>query len=155
MRRAWLKHFNTPVALTTAPLSSSFQRLQERRQSLMGKLLPRSCFPVLRNVAPLLVEDKEKEDSITVDQSDTVAQQQRSSSAKQASVGAGNVPCAAAECGTHASTSPKSSSPAAAGKLFVFRDPPQSCDLAEPPRRKKKKNFLNLKKSTVAPTDLP
>lgn len=121
----------------------------------MGKLLPRSCFPVLRNVAPLLVEDKEKEDSITVDQSDTVVQQQRSSSAKQASVDAGNVPCAAAEYGTHASTSPKSSSPATAGKLFVFRDPPQSCDLVEPPRRKKKKSFLNLKKSTVAPTDLP
>lgn len=124
----------------------------------MGKLLPRSCFPVLRNVAPLLVEDKEKEDSLTVDQADTVAQQQqqqRSSSAKQASVDAGSVPSAAAEYGTYASTGPEPSSPVTAGKLFVFRDPPHSCDLTEPPRRKKKKNFLNLKKSTVAPTALP
>lgn len=125
----------------------------------MGKLLPRSCFPVLRNVAPLLTEDKEKEDSLSVEQSDTVVQQlqqqQRSSSAKQASVDAGNVPSAGAECGRHASTSPESSSSATAGRLFVFRDPPQSCDLIEPPRRKKKKNFLNLKRSTVAPTDLP
>lgn len=117
----------------------------------MGKLLPRSCFPVVRNVAPLLVEDKEKEDTFAVDQRDTVTQQQRSSSAKQASVAAGNVPSIAAEYGTHASTSPE----ATAGRLFVFRDPPQSCDRAEPQRRKRKKNFLNLKKSTVAPTDLP
>lgn len=121
----------------------------------MGKLLPRSCFPVQRNVAPLLAEDKEKEDSLTVDQSDTVAPRQRSSSAKQASVDGGNVPSAAAEYGMHDPTGSEPSSPATAGKLFVFRDPPPSCDLAEPPRRKKKKNFLNLKKSTVAPTDLP
>lgn len=123
----------------------------------MGKLLPRSCFPVLKNVAPLLLEDKEKEDGVTVDQSDAVTQQQqqRSSSAKPASVGAGNVPCAAAEHGTRASTGPHPGSPTTAAKLFVFRDPPQSCDLVEPPRRKTKRNFLNLKKSTVAPTDLP
>lgn len=113
----------------------------------MGKLLPRSCFPVLRNVAPLLVEVNGK------DGSDSVAQR---SSAMEASVEAETVPAAAAaKDGTRSSTGPEQSFPAMAGKLFVFRDPPQSCDLAEPPRRKKKKNFLNLKKSSVAPTDLP
>lgn len=120
----------------------------------MGKLLPRSCFPVLRNVAPLLVEVKGKDGGLTVDCSDSVAQQQRSS-ATEASVEAETVPAAAATDGTCASTGPEQSFPAMAGKLFVFRDPPQSCDLEEPPRRKKKKNFLNLKKSSVAPTDLP
>lgn len=124
----------------------------------MGKLLPRSCFPVLRNAAPpppppLLVEDKGKEDGLTADRTDAVAR--RSSSANQASVDKGNVPSAAAEDGTHAPAGPEPGSPATAGKLFVFREPPQSRDLAEPPRRKTKKNFLNLKKNTVAPTDLP
>lgn len=117
----------------------------------MGKLLPRSRFPVLRNVAPPRAEDKEKDDRLTADRSDS------SNSATQASVDGGSVPGvpgAAAEYGTHASAGLGPSSPATAGKLFVFRDPPQSCDLAGPPRRKRK-NFLNLKKSSVAPTDLP
>lgn len=122
----------------------------------MGKLLPRSCFPVVRNVAPLLVEDKENQGALAADRCDTVVQpQQRSSSEREASVDAENVAGATAEPGTHASTGPELGFAATAGKLFVFRDPPQSCDLAEPPRRKKKKNFLNLKKSSVAPTDLP
>lgn len=126
----------------------------------MGKLLPRSCFPVLRNVAPLLVEVKGKDGGLTVDCSDSVAQQQqqpqrRRSSAIEAGVEAETAPAAAARDGTRASTGLEQSFPAMAGKLFVFRDPPQSCDLEEPPRRKKRKNFLNLKKSSVAPTDLP
>lgn len=123
----------------------------------MGKLLPRSCFPVLRNVPPLLVEGKGRDGGATADRCDTVAQQQlRSSSAGLgAKVEAENVPGAAAEVGTPVSSGLEQSFPAMAGKLFVFRDPPQSCDLEEPPRRKKKKNFLNLKKSSVAPTDLP
>lgn len=127
----------------------------------MGKLLPRSCFPVLRNVPPLLVEGKGRDGGATAERSHTDAQQQlRSSSsgggaALGARVEAGNVPGAAAEVGTPASAGLEQSFPAMAGKLFVFRDPPLSCDLEEPPRRKKKKNFLNLKKSSVAPTDLP
>lgn len=122
----------------------------------MGKLLPRSRFPGLRNVAPLLVDGKEKENGLIIsmegsDAATQLQQQQHSSSATHASGDS-----AAAERGAHASagSGSGSSSPATAGKLFVFRDPPQSCDLVEPPRRKKK-NFLNLKKSTVAPTDLP
>lgn len=103
----------------------------------MGKLLPRSRFPAPRNA------------------DDAVAQLRRRSSAREAGVDAESVPGAAAECETHARTGPEPSLPETQGKLFVFRDPPQSCDLAEPPRRKKKKNFLNLKKSSVAPTDGP
>lgn len=122
----------------------------------MGKLLPRSCFPVLRNVPPLLVDGKGRDGGATAGRCDTIAQQLRSSSAGMgARVEAENVPGAAAEVGTPASAGLEQSFPAMAGKLFVFRDPPQSCDLEEPPRRKKKKNFLNLKKSSVAPTDLP
>lgn len=121
----------------------------------MGKLLPRSCFPVVRNAAPLLVEVKGKDGGLTVDCSDSVAQQQQRSSAIGAGVEAETVPTTAAKDGTRASTGLEQSFSAMAEKLFVFRDPPQSCDLEEPPRRKKKKNFLNLKKSSVAPTDLP
>eukprot|EP00066_Takifugu_rubripes_P023200 XP_011612466.1 PREDICTED: limbin isoform X1 [Takifugu rubripes] len=126
-------------------------RLQERRQSLMGKLLPRSCFPVLRNVPPLLVEGKGRDGGASADRSATVAQQLRSSS----TAGVGARVEAENEVGTPGSAGLEQSFPATAGKLFVFRDPPLSCDLEEPPRRKKKKNFLNLKKSSVAPTDLP
>uniref|UniRef100_A0A8C6NU16 EvC ciliary complex subunit 2 n=1 Tax=Nothobranchius furzeri TaxID=105023 RepID=A0A8C6NU16_NOTFU len=39
-------------------------------------------------------------------------------------------------------------------RLFVFRDPPESRDTENVPRRKKR-NFLNLKKGSVAPTKLP
>lgn len=125
----------------------------------MGKLLPRSRFPVLRNVPPLLVEGKGRDGGATAERSHTDAQQQLRSGGGGAALGAGaeaeNVPGAAAEVGTPASAGLEQSFPAMAGKLFVFRDPPLSCDLEEPPRRKKKKNFLNLKKSSVAPTDLP
>lgn len=124
----------------------------------MGKLLPRSCFPALRNVPPLLVDGKGRDGGAAADRSDTDAQQQlrsSSSAALGAGVQAENVPAAAAEVGTPASAGLEQSFPAMAGKLFVFRDPPLSRDLEEPPRRKKKKNFLNLKKSSVAPTDLP
>lgn len=45
--------------------------------------------------------------------------------------------------------------PVTGERLFVFRCPPASCDSSDPPTRKKKRNFLNLKKGSVAPTDLP
>lgn len=115
----------------------------------MGTLLlpPRSGFPALRNVAPLPVDGRGKESGSSVERPDAATQQQQQQQRSgSASVDAGAVPGAAAEPGAHAS--------AGAGKLFVFRDPPQSCDLVEPPRRKKK-SFLNLKKSSVAPTDRP
>lgn len=122
----------------------------------MGKLLPRSRFPVGRNVAPPPPPaDKGKGDSLTAERSHAVAQQRRGNSAKRADGDAGDAPSTAAAYGAPASTGPEAGSPATAGGLFVFRDPPQSRDLAGPPRRKKKRSFLNLKKNTVAPTDLP
>lgn len=45
--------------------------------------------------------------------------------------------------------------PVSGERLFVFRCPPESCHSSDPPKRKKKRNFLNLRKGSVAPTDLP
>lgn len=148
---AWGKHFNKPVPLTTDPLSSKSHRLQEKRQSLMEKLLPRSRLSVSRDVAPLLVEEEGKEASFTKAQqhiykSSTVTQQ-HSATAKQRAVDTQNetLHSTAEEYATQRHTGER---------LFVFRDPPESCDRVDAPK-KKKKNFLNLKKCSVAPTNLP
>ncbi|XP_041809196.1 limbin-like [Chelmon rostratus] len=127
------------------------ERLQEKRQSLMEKLLPRSRLSVSRDVAPLLVEEEGKEASFTKAQqhiykSSTVTQQ-HSATAKQRAVDTQNetLHSTAEEYATQRHTGER---------LFVFRDPPESCDRVDAPK-KKKKNFLNLKKCSVAPTNLP
>lgn len=122
----------------------------------MEKLLPRSCLPVPSHVAPLLLEEKEKEDSFTIYKSDTVSQHY-SDQAKGRSVATVNemLHNTTEENITPASASAALSVPATGERLFVFRDPPESCGCVDAPKRKKKKNFLNLKKGSVAPTDLP
>lgn len=122
----------------------------------MEKLLPRSCIPVPTDVAPLLVEEKRKEDSFTIYKSDTVTQQ-HSDTAKERLVDkvSETRQSTAEEYTTPASASTALSVPATGERLFVFRDPPESCDCVGAPKRKKKKNFLNLKKGSVAPTNLP
>lgn len=153
---AWVKNFNTPIPLTTAPLSSTFQRLQGKRQSLVEKLLPRSSFLVPRDAEPPPVEDKGKEGSLTFYKPTTVTQQ-HSNSTKEVSVGTVcEIPHSTIEeHTTSGSVSTELSILAAGERLFVFRDPPLSGDCEEAPKRKKKKNFLNRKKSSVAPTDQP
>nr|XP_046240301.1 limbin-like isoform X2 [Scatophagus argus] len=132
------------------------ERLQAKRQSLMEKLLPRSCLPVPRDVAPALVEEKRNEDSLTVCKSGTVTQQ-NSDAAEQRAVDTVNetLYSAAEEYTTPASASAALGAPDTGERLFVFRDPPESLDPVGAPKRKRKKNFLNLKKGSVAPTNLP
>lgn len=122
----------------------------------MEKLLPRSCLPAPSRVAPLLVEEKEQEDSFTIYESDTVSQH-HSDTAKGRIVDTVNEMLhSAAEANiTPASAGAALSVPATGERLFVFRDPPESCGCVDPPKRKKRKNFLNLKKGSVAPTNLP
>ncbi|XP_071350380.1 limbin-like [Trachinotus anak] len=139
------------------------ERVQEKRQSLMEKLLPRSCLLLPRDVEPRLVEEKGREDSITKAQQpiykstaaeDTVNQQQ--SDTAEEKVGATEnetLHSPAGEYMTSASARSAPDSPAAGGRLFVFRDSPESCDSVSVLKRKRKRNFLNLKKGSVAPTN--
>ena len=127
----------------------------------MEKLLPRSSLPVPRDVAPLLAEEKGKEDTLTKAQrpiykSSTVTQQ-HSDTAKGRVVDTVNETLhrTAEEHPMPASASTALSVPATGERLFVFRDPPESCDRMDAPKRKRKRNFLNLKKGSVAPTNLP
>ncbi|XP_042367287.1 limbin-like isoform X2 [Plectropomus leopardus] len=133
-------------------------RLQEKRQSLMEKLLPRSRLLAPRDVAPLLVGETGKEDSFTKAQQSiyksTVAEntvtQQHSDTAKERVVDTVNE--------TLHSTAEEPTVrgiPASGERLFVFRDPPETCDSVGVPKRKRKRNFLNLKKGSVAPTNSP
>lgn len=114
------------------------EKLQEKRQNLMENLLPRSINPFPQDVALLLVKEQEKEDRLSKAPqpiynpplTENSATQQHSDTAEQTVHTAGN-------------------------RLFVFRDPPDSGNHGDVPKRKRKKNFLNLKKkSTVAPSEV-
>lgn len=141
------------------------ERLQEKRQSLMEKLLPRSRLLAPKDAAPLLVEEKGKEDSFTKAQqpiykstmAENTVTQQHSDTAKERVVDTVNetLHSTAEEYVMPASVGTVQGISAISERLFVFRDPPESRDTAGAPKRKRKKNFLNLKKGTVAPTNLP
>lgn len=104
----------------------------------MEKLLPRSGPVLPGDAAPLLTEEKGKD-------SFTKAQQPAYKSAlpveeRQSDGAAEGV------------ADTLKGSPATGERLFMFRDTPESGDV---PQRKRKRNFLNLKKGSVAPTNLP
>ncbi|CAJ1051562.1 limbin-like isoform X1 [Xyrichtys novacula] len=139
----------------------SFHKLQEKRQSLMEKLLPRSLHQFPRDATPLLVKEKRKGDRFSKAQqpvcsltmTENSAAQQRSDASEQRVVDTVNdVIHSTAEAEV------MSLNVEGAGeRLFVFRDLPEAENHADAdvPKRKRKKNFLNLKKkSSVAPSDL-
>ncbi|XP_031132650.2 limbin [Sander lucioperca] len=140
------------------------ERLQEKRQCLMEKLLPRSRLLVSRDVAPLLVKEKGKEDSFTKAQqpihestlTEYTVSEQQNDPAKERFVDTVNetLHSTAEEYMMPASASSVLGVPATGERLFVFRDPPDSSGSVGAPKRKKKKNFLNLKKGSVAPSNL-
>lgn len=146
---------NTPVLVTTAPLSSKSHRLWEKRQSLMEKLLPRSLRP--KDAARPLPEEKQQRAGLTKTQ--TPLHKPAMSVKQQQSDGANEGVMERVEEALHSTAeehmTSASAGSAAGGRLFVFRDPPESFDSASVQKRKKKRNFLNLKKSSVAPTNLP
>lgn len=127
----------------------------------MEKLLPRSRLPLPRDVAPLLVTEKGKEDSLSEARrpiyKPSTATQQPSDTAKERVEKTMNetLHSTAKEYATLASASTELNIPAAGERLFVFREPPESCEHVDAPKRKRKRNFLNLKKASVAPTNLP
>ena len=137
---------------------------------MMEKLLPRSRPLLPRDVEPLLVEEKRESSGGGQDNSFTKAQRPFNKSTmaentveqKQTETAAGKVgdpvnetlQGSAGEYMTSASASSAPDTPATGERLFVFRDPPEACDCVDVPKRKRKRNFLNLKKGSVAPTNL-
>lgn len=121
----------------------------------MEKLLPRSCVLSQREVAPVLVGEKRKEDGSAIYKSEAVTQRNGDTANEKAVDWVNKTPQSAAEDLTAAApVSPEMSVAASGERLFVFRYPPESCDRSNAPKRKKK-NFLNLKKGSVAPTNIP
>lgn len=112
----------------------------------MEKLLPGSQLPVTRDPAPLLAEEKEEDRLTTAPQSGpaSAAALQRSSDTPSETL---------PEAVNQTPDLPVSR--AAGERLFVFRDTPESHDNTRSYKRKKKRNFLNLKKCSVAPTHRP
>ncbi|XP_037346800.2 limbin-like [Pungitius pungitius] len=130
--------------------------LQEKRQSFMEKLLPRCRDLAPRDVAPLLVEENEVEAGLGKARQQTTYRagvtQRQEDTAEGSAVNAVNE----ASHGTAEDSAVSSSGvPATGERLFVFRHPPETCGSAEAPKRKRRRNFLNLKKGSVAPTNLP
>lgn len=116
----------------------------------MEKLLPRSHLPLQRDLAPLIGE-KGNEDSFPINKPSAVTQQ-RSDTAEERLMEAVAEPVH----GTADGDAPQTpGGPVSGGRLFVFRDPPVLCGRVDAPERKRKKNFLNLKKGSVAPANLP
>ncbi|XP_058488255.1 limbin-like [Solea solea] len=146
--------------LTMQSCTEERGRLQEKRQSLMEKLLPKSC--------PLLPRDaeaeREKEDGCPGAQrpvnrsnlTENTVQQQQSEPAKEKAGPSVSETLhgSAGEYVNSASASSAPSSSSAGERLFVFRAPPESHDCVDVPKRKRKRNFLNLKKGSVAPTNV-
>lgn len=147
-------HTNMP---TMPSCTVERERLLEKRQSLMEKLLPRSPLLAPRDVAPLLVGEEGKEDTRTkaqrpIDKStvtENTVGKPLNDTAKE------TLQSTAEEYMMPASASSVLGVHATGERLFVFRDPPEPCDIVGAPKRKKKRNFLNLKKGSVAPTHLP
>nr|XP_057911286.1 limbin-like isoform X2 [Doryrhamphus excisus] len=122
-------------------------RLQEKRQSLMERLLPSSGPPLPTDVAV-----KGKTDSFTNAKQHPF---KHGEAAKQRNTEAGNQTLhssAEEEDALATSANVDVICQATGERLFVFRDPPQSHVSIPSPRRKKKRNFLNLKKGLVTPT---
>ncbi|CAN9512398.1 unnamed protein product [Ophioblennius macclurei] len=124
------------------------ERLGEKRQSLMEKLLPRSHLLGPRDGTPPLAQGKEKDERFAKTQELIYKSAMPGDGARQK-------PTDTAKEGLHGRAEDYATNAASGERLFVFREPPESCDLADVPRRKKKRNFLNLKKSSVAPANLP
>ncbi|XP_015249860.1 PREDICTED: limbin [Cyprinodon variegatus] len=119
------------------------ERLRVKMRSMVEKLLPRSRL----DAGSLQAGDRGKKDLNTNGQQPvlkpaTFVRQLQSDTAR-AVTEAENCPDEEKE--TSACNAPGRE------RLFVFRDPPESDNPAVVPKRKKKRNFLNLKKGSVAP----
>ncbi|XP_061544151.1 limbin-like isoform X3 [Phycodurus eques] len=127
------------------------QRLQEKRQSLMERLLPSSRLP-------LAVKGKEdsfmKENLPEYNSSISENTQQHGETPNQSNMEQGNetLRSSAEEDMIPTSANVEVICQATGERLFVFREPPHSHISICSSKKKRKRNFLNLKKGCVAPT---
>ncbi|XP_020503588.1 limbin isoform X2 [Labrus bergylta] len=135
------------------------ERLQEKRRNLVDKLLPRSLHSPPRDVAPLLLKENGKEDSLHEAQQPVYKPPMSEEAVihQHGDTAARRVLDSESETTHHAAEGDMMplNLPAAGERLFVFRDPPESSDHAGAPSRKRKRNFLNFKRGSVAPSSLP
>uniref|UniRef100_A0A8C4ZQB5 EvC ciliary complex subunit 2 n=1 Tax=Gadus morhua TaxID=8049 RepID=A0A8C4ZQB5_GADMO len=131
--------------------------LQVKRQEIWEKLFNPPAQPrASKHLPPMLVEENRPEVA-ALDQS-SVAENTPSQQPPLSTQAAGpqsEAPCSSPPPPINATHGPPSPTPSTGERLFVFRAPPESYDAVDFPRRKKKRNFLNLKKGSVAPTVQP
>ncbi|CAL8340825.1 unnamed protein product [Merluccius merluccius] len=155
-------------------------RLQVKRREVWEKLFSPTAPPRAAKPAPPTLVGEKRPEGAAGNQASVAAGNQASVAAgNQASVAAGNQASVAGNtptlqqrpaqqaadaasedppaCRRQPSPAPGQPSPAPSPgeRLFVFRVPPDSHGAGDFPRRKKKRNFLNLKKGSVAPTNPP
>ncbi|XP_061900388.1 limbin-like [Entelurus aequoreus] len=130
---------------------SRSHRLQGKRQGLMERLLPSSCPPSPTDVAVkgemenfAKVQQRRFKSAMT----DNPGQQSEAPKAKKETLHSS----AEEEDVMATSANLEVICQATGERLFVFREPPQSLLGVTSPKRKKKRNFLNLKKGLVSPT---
>lgn len=131
----------------------NFPRHQVKRQEIWEKLFNPIAPPrASKHLPPMLVEEQRPETAAALNQSsvaEDILQQAAHTDAPDAACSSPPPPPISPAHG-HASTTPSTEE-----RLFVFRAPQESHDAVDFPRRKKKRNFLNLKKGSVAPTNPP
>ncbi|XP_007554287.1 limbin [Poecilia formosa] len=119
------------------------ERLEEKRRSAVEKLLPRSHLLRPRDAGlSSLTDNRGAQDVLTP--AALVPQLQSDTAEETAHGPAGESVTSDSVCGAAGSL-------ATGERLFVFRDPPESSNSVVIPERKKKRNFLNFKKGSVAP----
>lgn len=101
----------------------------------------------------MAVAEKRKEDASAIYKSEAGTQRNNEAASESRMHSVNETPQSEAAAAAAAWT--ELNVPTTGERLFVFRCPPESCDSSDPPKRKKKRNFLNLRKGSVAPRDLP
>uniref|UniRef100_A0A674DY87 EvC ciliary complex subunit 2 n=1 Tax=Salmo trutta TaxID=8032 RepID=A0A674DY87_SALTR len=150
---------------------SSFSRFQEKRQSLLERLFLNPRPEARRDVMQVLVQEKGREGVVAIPKpvatgtSQTIASEQLQDSVLISVGGGVEVDSETVFVSTTAAAPSTSGSandavvldiPTMGERVFVFRVLPEPQNTTGATNRKRKKrNFLNLKKGSVAPTDQP
>ncbi|XP_076005966.1 limbin-like [Genypterus blacodes] len=139
------------------------ERPEEKMRLLMEKLLPTSLLlPLPKDAPPLPGDERAKQEAEQPGRKSAPTQHRDAAKVKAVrdakevkEVKEAKEVRDVRDSGRGSSEADVTSSSGAGERLFVFRDPPEARHSPDAPRRKRKRNFLNLKKSSVAPTNLP
>ncbi|XP_046882400.1 limbin-like isoform X2 [Hypomesus transpacificus] len=138
-------------------------RFKENRQCLLEKLFPNPQGEALQDVMPVLVQEKREKGAVPNTQQPSykpvltgmIASEQLKDSVVISAGGTVDEtlfsPCELP--GTSCSSNALMDIPTTGERVFVFRIPPEPQGNMAIASRKRKRNFLNLKKCSVSPTD--